>query len=96
MEWLGTIFAVLVLFLLTAERMRARHDIARVDRKLNAVLKHLNFSVAEAFSMSERVQEAARDPGRKIEAIKLYREESGASLLEAKENIEAFIDSINQ
>ncbi len=43
-------------------------------------------------ALSERVKEIARDPARKIEAIKVYREETGTSLVDAKEAVEAFID----
>jgi ribosomal protein L7/L12 len=39
------------------------------------------------------VQELARDPSRKIQAIKLYREQTGAGLKEAKEAVESFIES---
>jgi hypothetical protein len=42
---------------------------------------------------SERVMQLASDPARKIEAIKVYREETGAGLAEAKEAVEAFINS---
>lgn len=40
--------------------------------------------------LSERVQQLASDPAKKIEAIKAYREETGAGLAEAKEAVEAF------
>lgn len=43
--------------------------------------------------LSERCKEAARDPARKIEAIKIYREETGLGLREAKAAVEAFIAS---
>jgi hypothetical protein len=43
---------------------------------------------------SDRVKEIARDPARKIEAIKAYRAETGAGLAEAKEMVEAYIDSL--
>lgn len=43
--------------------------------------------------LSDRVKELARDPARKIEAIKVYREETGAGLAEAKEAVEAFTAS---
>ena len=43
--------------------------------------------------LSDRVKELARDPTRKIEAIKVYREETGASLVEAKEAVETYTDS---
>jgi len=44
--------------------------------------------------LSERVKDIARDPGRKIEAIKVYREETGAGLAEAKGAVEAYVDSL--
>ena len=40
--------------------------------------------------LSERAKQLASDPARKIEAIKVYREETGASLAEAKEAVEAY------
>jgi hypothetical protein len=44
--------------------------------------------------LSDRVKELARDPTRKIEAIALYREETGAGLAEAKESVEAYVRSL--
>ena len=41
--------------------------------------------------LSDRVKEIASDPSRKIEAIRLYREESGASLAAAKQKVEEFM-----
>ena len=43
---------------------------------------------------SDRVKEIARDPSRKIEAIKLYRGETRAGLAEAKEVGQAYINSL--
>ena len=42
--------------------------------------------------LSDRVKEIASHPDRKIEAIKVYREESGVGLAEAKKMVEAYID----
>ncbi len=44
--------------------------------------------------LSDRVKEAANDPDRKIEAIKLFREETGAGLAEAKMAVEQYIRSV--
>ncbi len=41
--------------------------------------------------LSDRVKQIVLDPYRKLEAIKLYRGETGASLVGAKEAIEEFI-----
>jgi len=46
--------------------------------------------------LSERVKQMALDPDRKIEAIKLYREETNASLKEAKEAVEDFLKNTNK
>jgi ribosomal protein L7/L12 len=43
--------------------------------------------------LSQRVIEIASDPGRKISAIKAYREETGLGLKEAKDAVEAWIAS---
>jgi len=42
------------------------------------------------------VKELARDPSRKIEAIKVYRDESGASLYDAKQAVEDYIASLGR
>ncbi len=62
-----------------------------IERKLNALLRHHGVDPTQGLPLSDRVKQLAADPGRKIEAIKVYREETGASLVEAKEAVEAFI-----
>jgi hypothetical protein len=42
--------------------------------------------------LSNRVKELASDPTKKIEAIKVHREETGASLADAKQAVDAFTD----
>ncbi|MFO0872118.1 MAG: hypothetical protein U0935_24590 [Pirellulales bacterium] len=44
--------------------------------------------------LSERVKTLARNPSRKIEAIGLYRRETGAGIAEAKKAVEAYIDEV--
>ena len=44
--------------------------------------------------LSERVKELARGPDRKFEAIRVYREETGASLAEAKTAVEGYLDGL--
>jgi hypothetical protein len=51
-------------------------------------------AAAERPPLSDPVKEIARDPDRKIEAIKLYREETGAGLRESKEAVEAYIEGL--
>jgi ribosomal protein L7/L12 len=90
MEWallagaLGTLVTVLVALEHTVARLRG------IERKLNALLRHHGVDPTQGLlPCSERVKQLAAEPGRKIAAIKAYREETGASLAEAKEAIEA-------
>ncbi len=48
---------------------------------------------AGSYSVSDRVRTVAADPSRKIEAIRLFQEESGLGLAEAKEAVEELIRS---
>ena|ERR1051326_6611583 len=66
-------------------------SVARVERKLNALLRHHGVDPTQGLPLSDRVKSLANDPSRKIEAIKVYREETGAGLAEAKEAVEAYI-----
>lgn len=73
-----------------------RAQLARIEAKLDLILKHLNLEYVTAeppCPLSPEVQELARHPGRKIEAIKLHREQTGAGLKEAKDAVESFIES---
>lgn len=66
--------------------------LARLERKVDAILAHLGIEVeeAEAGGGADGMDDirALAESGRKIEAIKLYRERTGAGLAEAKEAVE--------
>jgi len=86
------LFAVLMLglFLLPGvtanrERARTRAQLAVIDRKLDAVLRHLEITVGPD-DHPEVVRHLV--DGRKIHAIKAYRDETGASLAAAKAHVE--------
>lgn len=64
---------------------------SHIERKLDLLLRHYSLDPNQNPPLSERVWELARDPSRKIEAIKAYREETGCGLAEAKKAVEAFI-----
>ncbi|MFD8423156.1 ribosomal protein L7/L12 [Streptomyces sp. NPDC059466] len=64
---------------------RTDRKIARVERKLDLILDHLG--VRETEPELEQVAALVRD-GRKIEAIKAYRQFTGAGLKEAKDAVE--------
>ena len=68
--------------------------LARLERKLDAIIKQLNIPYVEVESpegLSPEVQQLANDPTRKIEAIKLHREQTGLGLKEAKDAVEAYM-----
>jgi len=58
---------------------------------IGAGLKHRSVRPESLPPLSDRCKEAALDPSRKIEAIKIYREETGLGLRDAKAAVEDFI-----
>ena len=76
---------VIFLLLVAANEFYSRGT--RLERKMDALLKHHNITPPE---MSGRVKALAKDPNMKIEAIKALREETGMGLADAKAQIEAF------
>jgi hypothetical protein len=84
---LATLLMILVVSGNTTARLRG------IEQKLNALLRHHGVDpMPSHLPLSERVKELAADPRRKIEAIKVYREETGVGLAEAKDAVEAFIN----
>ncbi|MFF4356641.1 ribosomal protein L7/L12 [Streptomyces sp. NPDC001604] len=64
---------------------RADRRAARIEHKLDLVLGHLGLTEPEPWS--HEVNALLRD-GKKIQAIKVYREATGAGLKEAKDAVE--------
>ncbi|MFJ2738172.1 ribosomal protein L7/L12 [Streptomyces sp. NPDC087440] len=60
--------------------------LARLERKVDLLLDHLGVAEPELPGM-ERVHELIRQ-GKKIEAIKVYRELTGEGLKEAKDTVD--------
>lgn len=92
MEWVAaavTFVGVIAIWIIV---MQMQNRLARTEHKLNTLLRHFGLDPAQGVTLSERVKELARDPARKIEAIKTHREETGAGLAEAKTAVEAFIN----
>ena len=66
---------------------RQRLDLRRVERKLDALLKHQGIELPSR--LSPEVQLLARDPSKKIAAIKLHREQNpGLGLADATQEVE--------
>ena len=68
------------------EQQRAAARLTVIDRKLDAIVAHLGITVEDREPPGVLQLVLA---GRKIEAIKAYREATGASLLDAKNAVEA-------
>jgi ribosomal protein L7/L12 len=92
MEMVYVGLGVIVLMGLLASYADTSARVRRIEYKVNMLLRHAGLDPAQGFPLSEQVKDLARDPGRKIEAIKVYREETGASLKDAKDAVEAFIE----
>ena len=70
----------------------------RIERKLDALLKQQGVpppAPVVAGEVSDEGQQIALDPARRIEAIKLNREQTGCGLAEAKRDVEQFIKNIH-
>jgi ribosomal protein L7/L12 len=61
----------------------------RVEAKLDLLLKQANIKFDPYANLSREITDAVR-AGQKIHAIKLYRQESGAGLKDAKDFIEEY------
>jgi len=85
------VIAVIVLITAGTASVAARQrvDLRRVERKLDALLKHNGIELPSR--LSPEVQRMATDPYQKIAAIKLHREQNpGLGLAEAKTEVEDF------
>jgi ribosomal protein L7/L12 len=77
---------------------RQKTHLRRIERKLDALLKQQGVpppAPVVAGEVSDEVQQIALDPARRIEAIKLHREQTGCGLAEAKRDVEQFIKNIH-
>ena len=93
MEWgvLGISTAILVVAVISWVSRNFASPEHRNRESSNALIRHHGVDPTQGLlPLSDRVKQMAVDPGRKIEAIIAYREETGAGLAEAKEAIESF------
>jgi hypothetical protein len=94
MEWIAPALVFAGVIVIWANFTQMAKRLERVESKLNSLLRHFNIDLTQDRPLSDRVKEIARDPKRKIEAIKVCREETGMGLAEAKEAVEAFMNSL--
>ncbi len=94
---LGDYVAVFMIILLVTSTVYMRPtglgQLRRLERKLDLVMRHLGIEVPDpttAAGLSAEVRQLA-DEGRKIEAIKVHREQTGLGLKDAKDAVEAYL-----
>ncbi len=68
--------------------------VVHLERAVGRIARQLGVDVLSPGVLSDRVKELASDPSNKIEAIKVFREETGAGLAEAKAAVEQYIRSL--
>ena len=80
---------LIMIFSIDSTVKRLDRKLKRIDMSLSLILNRMEIEFPSR--LSERVKQIALDPNRKIEAIKLYREETNTSLKDAKEAVEDFL-----
>jgi ribosomal protein L7/L12 len=91
MAW--TFGAVLfgVAFIVAAAYRDSAARSERIEHKLNLLLRYADIDPLEPMPLSERVKAIANDPARTVEAIKIYRDETGEGLAAAKDAVERYV-----
>jgi ribosomal protein L7/L12 len=86
--------ALIIILSINSTVKRLDRKLKRIDMSLSLILNRMEIEFPSR--LSERVKQMALDPDRKIEAIKLYREETNLSLKEAKEAVEEFLKNTDK
>ena len=81
--WL--VLGTFVMVLLSMARNPSATNNSRLERKVDLILRHLGIDPNQG--LDEKIMELVK-AGQKIQAIKLYREQTGAGLKEAKDYVE--------
>jgi hypothetical protein len=69
--------------------------LSRIEKQLQQVCTKFGVDPNGLPALSDAVKQIANDPREKIPAIKLYRDETGCGLADAKDAVEAYIRSQN-
>ena len=91
MDWTLVAIGVVLTLFAVVWRLQAMVRMDRLERKIDAIMRLLEVDLTQGRPMSEMVKQLARDPMNKIEAIRLYRQETGVGLAEAKDAVEAYM-----
>jgi ribosomal protein L7/L12 len=88
-----SLFLGLALLLLVYQLIRLSERLKQNETKLDALLKHFEIEWGALSEPSELVKKLAQDLSTRIQAIKAYRQQTGAGLKDAKEVVERLIES---
>lgn len=84
--WLLISVMILVLSAIWASRNENLRRFRRIERKVDLILSHLGLDPDQG--VNQQVMDLVK-AGQTIQAIKLYREQTGAGLKEAKDYVES-------
>ena len=92
MGWVAPTIVLAGVTILWGMLVSMQSRLGRLEHRLNLLLRHFNLEPTAGTELSDRVKNLADDPSRKIEAIKVHREETGVGLAEAKAAVEAYMN----
>ncbi len=87
MEWSVLIIFVLLIFIGHRELSAMKYKLNLLECKIDFLLERSGLLLDKHFGVPVKVLDAVKS-GNKLKALRLYRAETGASLLEAKKVIE--------
>jgi ribosomal protein L7/L12 len=90
MTALAVIVVVCTVYSVAEQRRSNRARLIRLENKLDMLLRHFGTDPETATGLSAEVRRLAGE-GKKIEAIKVHREQTGAGLKDAKDAVEAYM-----
>ena len=89
----GGIIAALVLVSLWQWTTRVEKRLRSIERDVSALLRHFKIDPSAAMAPpSDEVKRLATDRARRIDAIRLYRQETGADLKAAQATIDCLAE----
>ncbi|MBM4959867.1 hypothetical protein HYO30_22945 [Vibrio parahaemolyticus] len=87
MEWSVLILFMLLIFIGHRELSAMKYKHRLLERKIDFLLERSGLSLDKHFGVPVQVLDAVKS-GNKLKALRIYREETGASLVEARKVIE--------
>ncbi len=92
----GLVILVVVAFVESLSRGKATERLQKrvldLEVRLHKIQEHLGFVADPSPPVTDDVKVLARTPGSKIAAIKLYRQQTGAGLKDAKDAVERMME----